>query len=383
MQGPEGASASRSLVRKRLLLLVISLGLALVAAELLFRVGLIWTAGTPVDPSQVEQWDRLPDGRYFGLRADYQGKGGFLEDADLKFDYRTNALRLRGPEIGPRRPGVPRVLMLGDSYTFGWAVSEQDALPAQLERLLSEPGHEVEVVNGGVPGYNTEQEAVLLEHLLPAVQPDIVVLGFVMNDAEPISTSRPPPQVTYRFARSWLWEALKQQIRQRWPASAGWLPSRLNNYDTAYLHSFDPASPKRVVCRAALAKIVERLRRDRIPALIVIFPDFTMGFGPGYPFVSIHQAVAGWCEELGVDHVDLLDSFRGMNSGRLKVAGDGHPGPEAYARVATVLRPWIEAHLAASAEAAADSTARSEAIDARTRSMSPPISSAAPAGNGS
>jgi len=364
-------------------LLVISLGLSALAAELLFRLGLIWAAGTPVDPSQVEQWDRLPDRRYFGLRADYQGKGGFLENPELKFDDRTNALRLRGPGIGPRRQGVPRILMLGDSYTFGWAVSEQDALPEQLGRLLSEPGRDVEVINGGVPGYNTEQEAVLLEHLLPAVQPDIVVLGFVMNDAEPISTSRPPPQVTYRFARSWLWEALKQQIRRRWPASASWLPSRLHTYDTAYLRSFDPASPKRAVCRAALAKIVERLRREHVPALIVIFPDFTMGFGPGYPFASIHQAVAGWCEELGVDHIDLLDGFRGMDSGRLKVAGDGHPGPEAYARIATVLRPWLEAHLAASEEAATEATARSEAITPRTRSTSSPISSAAPAGSGS
>ena len=70
---------------------------------------------------------------------------------------RINALGLRGPEVAPKRPGVFRVLVFGDSYAFGVGVDEENVLTSELERLLSEDalsGVEVEVLNLGVAGYS-------------------------------------------------------------------------------------------------------------------------------------------------------------------------------------------------------------------------------------
>ena len=58
------------------------------------------------------------------------------------------------------------------------------------------------MINAGVPGYNTEQEAVMLDELLPRYRPDMVVVGYVMNDAEPQMNVPQPPAMTYRYASS-------------------------------------------------------------------------------------------------------------------------------------------------------------------------------------
>ena len=50
--------------------------------------------------------------------------------------YRTNSDGFRDGEPGEKRPGVPRVVVLGDSYVFGWAVLEAETFPRRAEALL-------------------------------------------------------------------------------------------------------------------------------------------------------------------------------------------------------------------------------------------------------
>jgi lysophospholipase L1-like esterase len=98
---------------------------------------------------------------------------------------RTNSLGLRGPELPPRVPGELRILVLGDSITFGDYVDEDETYPARLEARLraAAPGRLVRVVNGGGPNLGTRDEAALLAELAPAVRPDLVLVGFYLNDS--------------------------------------------------------------------------------------------------------------------------------------------------------------------------------------------------------
>ena len=85
-----------------------------------------------------------------------------------------------------RAPGTKRVLVVGDSYTWGYAIVEEEAFPQVAERVFAERGRpDIEVINGGVPDYNSRQERALIQKLLPIYQPDAVVLAYVVNDAEP------------------------------------------------------------------------------------------------------------------------------------------------------------------------------------------------------
>jgi hypothetical protein len=104
---------------------------------------------------------------------------------------------LRNPPLAPpESAGRPRVLALGDSFTFGYGVEAAESWPARLQVALREVGlPDAEVINAGVVAYAPDQELDLLQELLPRVRPDAVVLGlYVGNDrAEVVLHQSAPP----------------------------------------------------------------------------------------------------------------------------------------------------------------------------------------------
>ena len=95
-----------------------------------------------------------------------------------------NAGGYRGYEGVPGRfPGY-RVIALGDSVTFGFDLEEEETFPAQLHQLLNRGEGSYEVLNFGVKGYDTLQEVALLEQKGLQYSPDLVVVGFCLNDLE-------------------------------------------------------------------------------------------------------------------------------------------------------------------------------------------------------
>ena len=91
-------------------------------------------------------------------RRDYEGRRvRGLDEAwsrtPFAVELRFNSLQFRDEEFGPRRPGVRRVAVLGDSFTEGQGVKEADTYPRQLEARLNEaePGR-WEVLNWGRRG---------------------------------------------------------------------------------------------------------------------------------------------------------------------------------------------------------------------------------------
>jgi lysophospholipase L1-like esterase len=74
-----------------------------------------------------------------------------------------------------RVPGQPRILFVGDSYTFGQGVSNNETFQHILGRDYLQGW---EVMNFGVPGYGAGQMLLLFERVGAAYRPDVVVLGF-------------------------------------------------------------------------------------------------------------------------------------------------------------------------------------------------------------
>ncbi len=97
---------------------------------------------------------------------------------------RISSQGLREREVArPKPPGLFRILCLGDSVAFGHWVEAEQAFPRRLEEILvRQAGRRVEVINAGVPGYSTFQELAWLEAEGWSYEPDLVLLGFVLND---------------------------------------------------------------------------------------------------------------------------------------------------------------------------------------------------------
>lgn len=99
--------------------------------------------------------------------------------------FTTNSYGFREREFLPEKPeGVFRILVLGDSLTFGVGIDNDHRYTNLLEEMLNlklKP-KKFEVLNFGMGGYATDQERDLLTSLLKKVQCDLVIVGFFWND---------------------------------------------------------------------------------------------------------------------------------------------------------------------------------------------------------
>jgi len=142
------------------------------AAEALFR----WYTGRTFDdkfPPWTGNLVVVRGAQVFAFKPHASGVFPGNVDMERTFPYRTNAHGLRDRDRPAKAQGSKRVLVMGDSYTWGYAVAEEEAYPQVAERLLAERGRpDIEVINGGIPDYNSRQERQLLEQLMPIYQPD-------------------------------------------------------------------------------------------------------------------------------------------------------------------------------------------------------------------
>jgi len=95
-----------------------------------------------------------------------------------------NSLGLRYPELGPRAAGEFRVLMLGDSITFGDYVPAQETIPGALEALTAGRSRPIRFINAGLPGAGTQDEFYHYLELRNHVQPDLVLVNMYLNDGQ-------------------------------------------------------------------------------------------------------------------------------------------------------------------------------------------------------
>jgi lysophospholipase L1-like esterase len=112
-----------------------------------------------------------------------------LAREEFRVRVRTNGAGFRGPALpGPKAAHVYRIVVLGDSFTWGYGVRERQAYPARLEGRLNAQLHargsrrRVEVVNLGLPGAGPLDYLHHLRHTGLPLAPDLVVVGLFAND---------------------------------------------------------------------------------------------------------------------------------------------------------------------------------------------------------
>lgn len=130
---------------------------------------------------------------------------------------RTNSLGFRHSELGEKEKGEKRVLVLGDSITFGDYLSREDTYPYRIEAYLRQhwpdpaEAEKIHVINAGVGAIGLKTElAILLDTGLKA-DPDVVVVGLYLNDASE-SIHLNLVQFPGIFARSWFLNFVAQRL---------------------------------------------------------------------------------------------------------------------------------------------------------------------------
>lgn len=255
-----------------------------------------------------------------------------------------------------KRAGEVRLLMLGDSFTFGYLVDDERTLPAQLESRLQSRcsrAQSIRVINAGLGGSSIETAAVMAERALP-LGIDIAVLTFSENDVTDLAVpmwnnlaanraakSRFPMSIVYPVVRHLaLWDLLLRaqgKIRNRRIAALA-LPSAT----TQGLAADSSLLRLRAEYRERLRGLRDMLVRAGIPLVFAIAPSAH----------TVYDDTAGeqvrWAEQtsrdLGIPTVDYTPALR--RDGRPKdqlyhLPIDGHPSAAGYAVAEPVLEEML------------------------------------------
>lgn len=112
------------------------------------------------------------------------GFEGRLAEREFDTAVRINSLGYRQPEFSPERKGEIRIVVVGDSFTFGYGVEEDESFVSVMAAELVRCGvRSAQVVNGGVPGRWLDSYYLELKTRLLALDPDVVLVGlFLGND---------------------------------------------------------------------------------------------------------------------------------------------------------------------------------------------------------
>ncbi|MGH7338227.1 MAG: SGNH/GDSL hydrolase family protein, partial [Myxococcota bacterium] len=312
-----------TLTTKRLFVLVLSatsLAVSLACAELLLRF--FRPLGADGEPRRRPRpvWRELLHQRSAVPGLTYELAPNRREQSQGTM-IRTNSFGMRDDE--PRAAeGAPvrRIVVLGDSFTFGFGVRGDETYPNVLERLLDAETHDArfEVLNLGVGGYSTRDEALVLEHKGMRWNPELVVVGYVLNDPE-IDPVQPLHQ---HFREPTWWQRLELgRLLASFESSLAIAFFGKGDY-YEYLHARERKWRSVVLGFERIGAIAGA--RD-VPVLVVIFPMTGKPWAE-YPYRELHRKVASLAREKRLEVLDLLDRYSSFPPGELIVApGDSHP----------------------------------------------------------
>jgi lysophospholipase L1-like esterase len=259
----------------------------------------------------------------------------------------------------PHPPGGLAVACVGDSFTFGWAVADDESWPAELQQQidLALGAGRARVRNFGMPGWNSVNEDLQYPRDVRPWSPSLVLIGYCLNDLQP--QDQGPRHLSgplFHWARDTaLLVAFNQYVQPRLPWS--WIspapePPALARLRLEYeprrkeilSHPDGIGEPYWRRADEALERLVASVRADGVPVGLIVFPNdlqvdmlrkagVTLGEAPGgFGAVDRPQRhLASVAARLQLPMLDLLPAFVDMEDEPFHELDPGHPSAAAYA----------------------------------------------------
>jgi lysophospholipase L1-like esterase len=297
-----------------LLLAVAASLISCVAAELILRAlklpvsHVLPRIGPEQAKNMIFQKSEIPD-------LDYEPRPNAVKMSG-KSRFSINSLGIRGEEIKlQKEPGWKRILVVGDSFTFGYGVSDEDTYVAMLGRMIKEhyPGSRVQTLNLGVSAYSAVQETAVVKYKAAKFQPDLLIIGYALNDPQ----TRTMDQLHDHFRKHAWWQhsnllsalvTAREKLRVLVIAKGDGI---------RYLYQ-DPKEWASV-CEE-FREISAWSERAKVPALVVIIPyiaDYQEPWPENYPYKQLHKMVADEAQKQGLEVLDLLPLLSAYRADRL------------------------------------------------------------------
>jgi len=275
------------------------------------------------DPNPKISFSHLPNGEAFLMGADVKINSQGLRDDEYAFE---------------KAPGTYRIMILGDSTTFGWGVTHEDTAAKFLERKLNAhpPAgyNKVEVIDTGVGNYDTVQEVTYYETRGRAFHPDLVILEFFINDPEPVPTEGKG----FLIDRSYLIAFATNRfdgILRRTGKRPGW-----KEY---YASLYDDDKPGFQACKQALRSLGDSTRSNGAKVVVALLPELRQINGDTYPFKAAHQKIETVLQSANMPSIELIDGLKdhGPEETLWVTREDDHPDAKANDLISDQLQRWV------------------------------------------
>jgi hypothetical protein len=205
------------------------------------------------------------------------------------FEHLTIGRELRGRrDAGPRRPGVPRLMVLGDSITYGQGVRDwRDTWPELLATRLEREGHPYELATFAEPGRDMPAHLDELERWGPVVKPDVLLYQWYVNDIEVMSHRPNDARVWQRWPghewlrqTSYLYYFLDHRAHALLP-----LPGR--SYSDYILQDFRPGTAEWSEFERCFHAFAVRAAQAAARRIMILYPQ--VPYRDRYPLQSVHD----------------------------------------------------------------------------------------------
>lgn len=217
----------------------------------------------------------------------------YLSKRDVAID--VNSLGFRDAELpASKAPEELRILALGDSITFAEYLEAEEVYVERAESRLAQAlaGRQVEVVNAGIGDIGLREELDILEEAGLSLAPEVVVVGFYLNDSRPpwgfpAEVGSPGPlrrrsllaDRIYRAAKLRRWLRQQGEDRFAWVRAApklDWADDRAAFERLAFLARYDWGAAWTDDAWLVLGRELDRLQalseRHRFAVTIIAFP---------------------------------------------------------------------------------------------------------------
>jgi len=276
----------------------------------------------------------------------------------------------------PKPENTQRILVLGDSFTWGIGLDVNDTIPKLMEKTLNAQltTSRVEVINAAIPGFNTVKQLRLLKNRGLKYEPDIIVLIYYLNDIEylpelssnatkkneeksvPIVEIDPGEDITkfskYKGVRGFILQI------QKYSALVDFLVPRvgsllrragvINSVEFSWVEKifqgFVNSNPGWVESKIALLEMAAIAKKGDTDFIVAVYPALVEL--DNYKGKEAHLTIQNYCNEIAIHCVDLLELFENTNGMSYWINfADSHPNANAHRLVVEYLLPTIRNYL--------------------------------------
>jgi len=256
-----------------------------------------------------------------------------------------NSMGFRDKEYHPERLNdTQRIIVIGDSFTYGYGVLMKEAYPKQLEASLNIENQEekigYEVLNFGYPGWNIDNEFDIFVTKAIAYHPDIIFIGFTLNDLDLPQTEEervvdilfnPVPYFNYPKITSYS-RILRLAILPRYNRY------KINEFIEGIKKHFDRSSDEWKQYTSKMIRMNEIAKQEEIEFIVILFP---MPF-EGYPLKDYSEQVKIFLIENNIKVIDLSPIYYENEILDLVLSEtDPHPSVNAHTLVSNVIKEYL------------------------------------------